>query len=406
MSDMGARAARMLAEAAEISEPGPGVSRFPFTDEHRRAAEMIEGWMHEAGLETCWDAAGTLIGRREGARPDAPVMFLGSHQDSVREGGAFDGMMGVLLPILAVGALGDRELPFAVEVLAFADEEGARFPTALMGPRALAGTFDPGVLEMEDAGGVSLRAAMEGFGLDPDAVAGLKRDPGSVLGYLETHIEQGPVLEAERLPVGIVTAIAGIERHKVSITGRAGHAGTTPMKLRHDALAVASEIVLEIERRAKETDRLVGTVGALEVSPNVVNAVPGGVRMTAEFRSSEDAVREAAGEDITFAARWAAERRGCGIGMERTYAQGAQACDPGLRAQLEAAVEGAGVRPLSLMSGATHDASAMADLCPMAMLFVRCRGGVSHHPDEWAEGDDMGVAVDVLRRTLIGMAEG
>ena len=293
---------------------------------------------------------------------------------------------------------------FRSEIVAFADEEGVRFPTALLGPRALAGTLDPAVLDLEDRGGTSLGEALGGFGGDPDALAGLARDPENVIGFVETHIEQGPVLEAEGLPLGIVTAICGIERHEVAITGRAAHAGTTPMELRHDALAAAAELVGAVERVCGETANAVGTVGRLEVSPNVVNAVPGRVALSVELRSADDATRHAVRASVEAAAREAAERRGCACEMACTYEQPARACDPGLRAGLERAVAASGSRPLSLMSGATHDASAMADLCPMAMLFVRCRGGVSHHPDEYASPEDMGAAVEALRLFLLDRA--
>lgn len=399
--DWGAEAARMLDEAATISEPGPGVTRLPFTDEHARAADLIENWMNEAGLETRRDAAATVIGRRAGSDLRAGTLFLGSHQDSVRGGGAFDGMMGVLLPILAIRALDDRELPFSVEVLAFADEEGVRFPTALLGPRALAGTLDPKVLDLKDRNGVSLREALGDFGGDPESAHSIARNPERIMGFLETHIEQGPVLEAEDLPLGVVTAICGIERHEATFTGRAAHAGTTPMELRHDALAAASELVLSVERICAATENAVGTIGRLDVGPNVVNAVPAEVSLTVELRSADDATRGKVRKAVEDAARKAARKRGCCLAMERTYEQPAKACDPGMRADLEAAVRQVGIPPLSLMSGATHDASAMADLCPMAMLFVRCRGGVSHNPEEHATPEDMGVAVDVIRRYLL-----
>ena len=403
--DAGTAAARLLDRLAALSEPGPGVTRLPFTEQHREAAALIEQRMRQAGLETRRDAAGTIIGRRAGARPDAPVFLLGSHQDSVRSGGAYDGIMGVVLPILAVEALGDTPLPFAIEVLAFADEEGVRFPTALLGPRALAGTLDPAVLEMTDRDGTRLRDALGGFGGDPDALAALARDPSEIIGYLETHIEQGPVLEAEDLPVGIVTAIAGIERHEVRVTGRAAHAGTTPMAMRQDALCAAAEITLAVERICAETPGAVGTVGQLDVAPNVVNAVPARVDCTIELRSSTDGLRESVRARVEAAASDAAALRRCSLAMTRTYEQPARACDAALQHSLAAAIEAAGIRPFRLMSGATHDASAMADLCPMAMLFVRCRDGVSHHPDEHADPDDMGQAVEVIRRALVDLAD-
>lgn len=398
-TDWGAEAARWIRRLAEASEPGPGVTRLPFTDQHRAVLPLLTALMEGAGLAVTMDAAGTMIGRRAGP-PGAPVLLMGSHQDSVRQGGAFDGAMGIVLPVLALRALGDVPLPFAVEVLAFADEEGARFPTALMGPRALAGTFDPAALDLADPEGVTLRAAMEGFGLDPDALAGLRRDPAGVLGWIEAHIEQGPVLEAEGEALGVVTAICGIERHAVRFTGEAGHAGTVPMRLRHDALAGAAELVLAVEAEARTTDGLMATVGALKPLPGVVNAVPGGVEMTVEIRAPEDALREAAGAALTARAHDIARARGLTVEMTRTYAQPATPCDPALQDALEAAVRKNGGRGLRLPSGATHDSSAMADLCPVAMLFLACRGGISHNPAEHCEPATMGRAVEALAALL------
>ena len=395
--DWGALAASRLAELAELSSPGPGVTRLPFTPEHRAALDLIGGWMEEAGLDVRLDAAGTLIGRREGP-PGAPTFLMGSHQDSVREGGAFDGAMGVLLPILALEKLRaeDVALPFAVEVLGFADEEGVRFPTALLGPRALAGTFDAAVLDMEDGDGVSLRDAMHGFGLDPEAIAGLKRDPAGIIGYLEAHIEQGPVLEAEGEALGVVTAICGIERHPVVFSGETGHAGTLPMAMRRDALVGAAALVAEVDRSARAEPGLLGTVGTLSVLPGAVNAVPREARLTVELRAPDDAVREKAGRALTAFAEGIASERGLSLDMRRSYHQPAAPCDPGLTGALVQAVRDTGGKGLALPSGATHDASAMADLCPIAMLFLRCRDGVSHRPEEHASAPDMGQAIDAM----------
>jgi allantoate deiminase len=404
-TDWGAEAARWIARLAEISEPGPGVTRLPFTDLHRAVLPVLREMMEGAGLAVHIDAAGTLIGRRAGP-PGARTLLMGSHQDSVRQGGAYDGAMGVVLPVLALRALGDRDLPFAVEVMAFADEEGVRFPTALMGPRALAGTFDGAALDLADPEGVTLRQAMTAFGLDPEALPGLRRDPDTVLGWIECHIEQGPVLETEGEALGVVTAICGIERHAVTLTGQAAHAGTVPMALRRDALAGAAEIVAAVEARACETEGLLATVGALRVLPGVVNAVPGSVEMTIEIRAPEDAVREAAGTALADLARAIAERRGLGIEMRRTYAQPAAPCDHGLQDALAAAIRATGGRGLRLASGATHDTSAMADLCPVAMLFLACRDGVSHNPAEFCAPADMGRAVAALAAFLAGLSGG
>ena len=400
MTDWGALAADRLARIAACSEPGPGVTRLPFTSEHRAALAEITGWMEAAGLTPRLVAAGTLVGRRAGTGPG--TFYLGSHQDSVRHGGGFDGIMGVALACLAVQKLSEDgvTLPFAVEVLAFADEEGVRFPTALIGPRALAGTFDPAVLDLTDRNGTSLRAAMEGFGLSPDGIAALARDRGEAVGYLETHIEQGPVLEQSAEPLGIVTAICGIERHSVTFHGQTGHAGTLPMRARADALVGAADLITLAHHLGREQTELRVTVGQLDIAPNVVNAVPKEARLTLEIRSPEDAQREAAGQLLTRRAREIAGKWGLELEMHRTYQQSAQPCDASMRADLVDAVMAGGGAGVELASGATHDASAIADLCPIAMLFLRCRDGVSHVPEEYAAPNDMGLAIEAVAHFL------
>lgn len=404
MTDWSACAADLLDDLASLSEPGSGVTRLPFTAEHRAAVELLSARMRQAGLSVTLDDAGTLVGRLEGPAGRG-TLLMGSHQDSVRQGGAYDGIMGVVLPLIALEKLRaeGREVPCSVEVLAFADEEGVRFPTALVGSRALAGTVDAGVLDMEDAGGMTLRAAMTGFGLSPDGIGALARDPGDVIGFVETHIEQGPVLERAGEALGVVSAICGIERHSIGIVGETGHAGTLPMEGRKDALVAAAAIVTEVNRLARETEGLRGTVGALSIGPNVVNAVPRVARMTAEFRSAEDDVRRAAGEALHAFAEEICAGMGLGLSCEMTYQQPAQPCAAGLSERLVQAVKAAGGGGLVLPSGATHDASAMADLCPVAMLFVRCRNGVSHTPEEYAAPQDLGRAVDVLADLVMAL---
>ena len=403
MSDdeLGPMVESWLHDLAAISEPGPGVTRLPFTPQHRAALDLLGTRMEETGLSVLLDAAGTLIGR-QGGPAGAPVLLMGSHQDSVRQGGAFDGIMGVVLPILALKGLRDEgvRLPFAVEVMAFADEEGVRFPTALMGPRALAGTFDMTALELTDRDGISLRQAMSDFGLDPDALPGLKRDPHDVLGWIECHIEQGPQLERAGAHLGVVTAICGIERHALRLTGEAGHAGTLPMGLRRDALAAAAEVVLSVEALARAIKGLLGTVGALSVTPNAVNAVPGSVDMTIELRAPDDGTRKAAGAAITDQVRQIAAARGVQADIRRSYAQAATPCDPALQDLLMQAVRESGEQGLRLASGATHDTSAMADLCPVALLFLACRDGISHNPAEHATPATLGRAVAALKVAL------
>jgi len=402
LTDAGTEAARRLDLLSRCSEPGPGVTRLPFTPEHRAALDLLTLWMRDAGLAVTLDDAGTLVGRLDGP-PGAPTLYLGSHQDSVREGGAFDGIAGVVLPLVALERLRAQgaTLPFAVELLAFADEEGVRFPTALLGSRALAGTAEAAALDLADRDGITVDAALRGFGLDPHRIPLLARPRASALGFVEVHIEQGPVLERAGEALGIVTAISGIERHAITIGGETGHAGTLPMEGRRDALVGAAELVLAVRRIAAGGDGLRGTVGALEVHPNVVNAVPDRVRLTAEFRAPGDTAREAAGAELHRIAAEVAELHGLRIEARRTYAQPARPCDPRLSDALSAAVTAGGGQGLRLPSGATHDASAMADLCPMAMLFVRCRGGVSHRPEEHAAPGDLGAAIAALETFLL-----
>lgn len=397
MTDWGQRAETLLNDLAACSEPGPGVTRLPFTPEHGAALDVLQRAMEAAGLTVSLDAAGTLIGRRDGP-PGSKTFLLGSHQDSVREGGAYDGIMGVVLPILALEQLRNEgtDLPFTVEVLAFADEEGVRFPTALIGSRALAGNFDPSVLDIRDDQRITLRDAMESFGLEPSAIGALHRNPDDIIGFLETHIEQAPILERADEAVGVVTAICGIERHQITVTGETGHAGTLPMEGRRDALVGAATLVSEVDRLGQQTADLRATVGALTVEPNVVNAVPRAVRLTAEFRSPSDDIRCNAGEALHKFAQEVAAQRSLTIKATRTYAQVAQPCSALISRHLTTAAIQAGARGLILPSGATHDASAMADLCPIAMLFIRCRDGVSHKPEEFTSSKDMALAISVL----------
>lgn len=392
---LGAEIMRRLERIAGCSEPGPGVTRLPFTEQHRRAEALLRGWMEAAGLAAHTDACGTLIGRRDGARTRR-ALLLGSHQDSIPQGGRYDGILGIVLPIVCLEYLKGAPLPFAVEVLAFADEEGVRFPTAMPGPRAIAGTFDAAALDLRDRHGVSMRRAMRDYGAQPDGIAQLARAPDEVLGFIETHIEQGPVLQHHNLPLGVVTAICGIERWSVSLQGRAAHAGTTPVNLRRDALACAAEVVAEVERQCRATDQLTGNVGALSVTPNAVNVVPARVELSLELRAGDDRLRRRAATEVTARIRRIAEARGIEAVLRRTYAQAAVQCDAALSDALQEAVTASDFPAHRLMSGATHDASAMAAAFPVAMLFVRCLDGVSHHPAESITAADAGAAAAVL----------
>jgi allantoate deiminase len=373
-------------------------TRTVFTAAHAAAARQIEAWMREAGMDVAVDAIGNVRGRYGGTAHEKAVV-MGSHFDSVRNGGKYDGVLGILVPIACVAELNRRgeRLAHDIEVIAFSDEEGARFQTSFLSSRALIGRFDAAVLERRDADGISLAEAMRSAGLDPARVAEARIDPARVAAYVEVHIEQGPVLLHEGLALGVVTTIAGGTRHLVRVKGEAGHAGTVPMPMRHDALAAACEMVLEVERRCAAGGSLVGTVGILKVRDGTGNVIPGEVEFTVDIRSAEDAVREAAERDVFAAFEATAARRGVTVEKTKTHGVHAVPCAPWLQDRLAASIEAAGVKARRLPSGAGHDAMIMAEVCDVGMLFVRCgAGGVSHNPAETVTAEDCGVAAEAL----------
>jgi allantoate deiminase len=389
---------KRLDELAEFSSEKNALTRLYLSPEYKAAALQVTAWMSQAGMEATIDAVGNVVGRYAGSAPNVLALLLGSHIDTVRNAGKYDGNLGVLAAIGAVAELnrvGER-LPFAIEVIAFGNEEGVRFPVALTGSRTVAGTLDPADLDAEDADGISVREALQHFGCNPFDIPAIPRRRGDVLGYVEMHIEQGPVLEAEDLPVGVVTAINGASRFDVEVKGHAGHAGTVPMGLRKDALAAAAEMLLAVERRGAATSNLVATVGRIEAQPGVVNVIPDKARFTIDLRAPADAERRAAISDIEREFRTIAVRREVGIDLKRTYEEAAATCAPWVVKQLEAAVARAGIRTLRLPSGAGHDGLAMSALCPIGMLFVRCKGGISHNPAESITVEDADVALGVM----------
>ncbi|HTO46954.1 MAG TPA: allantoate amidohydrolase [Burkholderiales bacterium] len=369
---------------AKLSEMQGGLTRIYLSDEQRRANELVLGWMREAGMSARLDAAGNCVGRYEGDRAGLPALVLGSHLDTVRDAGKYDGMLGVIAGIECVRALHlrERRLPFAIEVIGFADEEGVRFNATLLGSRAAAGTFKPEVLDAVDRDGVPMREAMRRFGLDPARIADAAHRRNEVLAYAELHIEQGPVLEAEGLPVGVVTAINGATRFAVEVDGMAGHAGTVPMNLRQDALVAAAECVLAIERRCSSVPELVGTVGKLETLPGAVNVVPGKVRFTIDIRSPRDPERLAAVADVLAALRAIGERRNVSIKATKTHEGAVAPCAAWLQEQIGSAIAAERLPVRKLPSGAGHDGMAMIDVADIGMLFVRCEKGISHNPAE------------------------
>lgn len=388
---------RIESLAALSDEPGK-LTRLYLGPAHRLAAKQVEAWMHAAGMTVRLDSVGTVVGRYEGETPDLPTLLLGSHIDTIRNAGRFDGTLGVLTAIAVVEKLHSegQRLPFAIEVVAFGDEEGVRYPGTLTGSRALAGRFDPKVLDEIDRDGISRREALMAFGCDVSQIAAEAREQDRILGYLEVHIEQGPVLENENLPIAVVTAISGATRGTVTVTGVGGHAGTVPMPLRRDALVAAAEMVLAVERTATNTSDLVATVGTFDIPDSAVNAVPGVAVFSFDVRSPSDATRKHALSMLQNEFEGIARRRCVELTIALSYDAPAAVCDTRLTAALSAAIARSGHQLRHLPSGAGHDAMAFKDKFPFAMLFVRCRGGISHDPAEFAALDDIDIAANVL----------
>jgi allantoate deiminase len=386
-----------------ISETPENLTRIFLTREHRAAAELIMTWMREAGMRAHLDAIGNVCGRYEGERPGLPCLMLGSHYDTVRDAGKWDGPLGLITAICCVADLHrqGRRLPFAVEVTGFADEEGVRFASTLLGSRAVAGTFNEAVLGAKDSAGISMREALSQFGLDPDHIGGAARISSELLAYIELHIEQGPVLEAENLPVGVVTAIAGATRLAANLTGMAGHAGTVPMLLRRDALAGAAECISTIEELCRTDEGgLVGTVGYIHAMPGATNVIPGQVSFTIDLRAPTDPHRKRAVADIVRHLEAVAKRRKLVLQVDVTHENRTVPCASWLTAQVAEAVAAEGYPVFELPSGAGHDGMAMIDIADVAMLFVRCRGGISHHPDEHVDVADADAGARVLLRLI------
>ena len=388
---------------ATISQDPGNLTRIFLTSEHRAAAELIMGWMREAGMNAHLDAIGNVCGRYEGERPRLPCLMLGSHYDTVRDAGKWDGPLGLITAISCVGDLNrrGRRLPFAIEVAGFADEEGVRFASTLLGSRAIAGTFKQSVLATRDSTGKSMREALIEFGLDPDHIGAAARIRGELLAYIELHIEQGPVLEAENLPIGVVTAIAGATRLAARLTGMAGHAGTVPMALRRDALTGAAECISKIEELCRADDAgLVGTVGYIDAAPGATNVIPGEAHFTMDIRAPTDDHRKRAVGEIVRQIGAIAKRRTLELQVEVTHENRTVPCAPWLKEQVAAAVAAEGYPVFELPSGAGHDGMAMVDIADVAMLFVRCRGGISHHPDEHVDMADADAGARVLLRLI------
>ncbi len=387
---------------ARHSELAGGLTRVFLSSEQRAANELVLDWMRQAGMNARLDGIGNVSGRYEGARPGLACLMLGSHLDTVRDAGKYDGMLGVVSAIECVHALNaaQRRLPFAIEVLGFGDEEGVRFGTTLLGSRAVAGIFEADALHAVDSRGLSMAQALREFGLDPARIPQVARRKGEVLAYAELHIEQGPVLEAEGLAVGVVTAINGFSRLAVTLNGLAGHAGTVPMRLRRDALAGAAECVLAVERTAAGDPELVGTVGRIEASPGAINVIPGAVRFTVDVRAPKDALRESAITSMRSEFERICGERKLNMKIESLQSHGVTHCAEWLMAQMDAAIAAEGLPLRRLPSGAGHDGMALRAIADICMLFVRCKDGISHNPAEAISAEDAATGARVLLRFI------
>lgn len=400
-------AARVMARADElaaISETSEGLTRVYLSPQHLQANQQAALWMTQAGMTVWQDSVGNICGRYEGEQEGAPAILLGSHLDTVRNAGRYDGMLGVLTAIEVVHSLHrqGRRLKKAIEIVGFCDEEGTRFGITLLGSRGLTGTWPESWLAQTDADGVSVAQAMVLAGLDPARIHLAARSQEEIAAYLELHIEQGPCLEQEGLALGVVEAINGARRLNCCFTGEAGHAGTVPMSHRKDALAAAAEWMVLVETLTREQGgNLVATVGTLRCAPGAVNVIPGEVTLTLDIRGPNDQPLDALLSRLLASAQEIAARRQLQFSAEEFYRIAATACDSELQRVLSEAVQEVQGRSVSLPSGAGHDAIAIAERWPSAMLFVRCKGGISHHPAESVTADDVALAIDAYSRAVL-----
>ncbi|WAH53355.1 allantoate amidohydrolase [Pseudescherichia vulneris] len=404
------QAQRVMARADElaaISETPDALTRVYLSPQHLHANQRVARWMAEAGMIVWQDSVGNVCGRYEGEQEGAPAILLGSHLDTVRNAGRYDGMLGVLTAIEVVQHLHQQgqRLAKAIEIVGFCDEEGTRFGITLLGSRGLTGTWPKQWLTQTDASGVSVAQAMVLAGLDPARVAQAARRAEEIAAYLELHIEQGPCLEQAGLALGVVEAINGARRLNCRFTGEAGHAGTVPMAQRKDALAAAAEWMVAVERTTCERGgNLVATVGTLGCLPGAVNVIPGEVMLSLDIRGPQDAPLDALLDELLAQAQAIAARRGLTFSAEEFYRIAATPCDLRLQNLLTDAVHQAQGMSLSLPSGAGHDAIAMAERWPVGMLFVRCKGGISHHPAESVETDDVALAIEAFSYAVTALA--
>lgn len=404
----GPRIMSLADHLAQWSEQPDALTVTYFSNAHKAVAAELGQLLRAAGMEVRTDAIGNVVGRYEVSKPNAKTLLLGSHYDTVRNGGKYDGRLGILVPLVLIEHLNrtKHRLPFNIELLCFSEEEGVRFPIGYLGSQAIAGKFDPKNLDAKDDDGIPLRKLLEEAGVDVKSIASLARAKNDLIGYVELHIEQGPSLLNANIPVAIVTGIAGAVRHRVVVEGEAGHAGTVAMQFRRDAGAAAAEMILAVEKRCQGVPSLVGTVGQLLVPNGAMNVIPGRCEFSIDIRASANDVRDAAAMDVLSSFNQIARDRGVKVEAQEVLRMSAIPLSSYFQERLAAAAERLGVKPLMLPSGAGHDAAMMSGLTQSAMMFVRCgNGGVSHSPLEIITEEDADFAARMLFDFLLNLAE-
>jgi len=403
MKDRAQRAIAECRQIAQMSEEPDRITRRFLTPPVRDVHAILRSRMESLGMTVHTDAAGNLRGLWQPPGARGKRLVLGSHIDTVPDAGAFDGVLGVALALEWTRLAQELKLPLSIEVIAFSEEEGVRFGVPFLGSRAVAGRFDPALLELKDADGITLADALRAFGLDPSKIGNAALD-SDALGFVEIHIEQGPILESEGLSVAAVTAIVGQTRLTVEFTGHANHSGTTPMHLRRDALAGAAEWVSAVESIALQSEGLIATTGKIDVEPNAANVIAGVARVSLDVRHADGRARKAAVESLVAQAQSIAEKRRLTLQIARQMDQPAVPMDERLTAYLAEAIEATGLLEKRMTSGAGHDAMVIAGRVPATMLFLRSPGGISHHPDESVLEEDVEAALNVGSRFLQRLA--
>jgi allantoate deiminase len=393
MKELAQRVMDACQAIALFSETPGSISRTYLSPPFLRVHDYLRAWMDRLGIDSRIDAAGNLRGVYPASLPHRPRLLIGSHIDTVPDAGAFDGVLGVVAALALIEALGDERLAYSIEVIAFSEEEGVRFGVPFIGSRALTGEIDATLLTRTDAHEITLAQAIEDFGLRSSELADARLSPDT-FAFIEFHIEQGPVLEALNIPLGIVEAIVGQSRYELAFSGKARHSGTTPMHLRHDPLAGAAEWIAEVERKGRSVSGLVATVGRILATPNTTNVIPGRVRVSLDVRHAENATRHAMVGDLLATARMIARTRGLALDVSQQMDEPATPMNPVLTSAIEAAVLATGPRSHRLVSGAGHDAMVLGKKVPAGMLFLRSPGGISHHPDESVLLDDIQAALN------------